>query len=267
MSATSEGSAEHKQPLSNVVPIAGIIGSLSAILIVITTSARASLDPLLFNFVFAAFSAIILGLVLFGFAWRPLSQRIRARLGESRLESVATVLLPDFSDVLDRFVELASTNYTTGIHRPIQSFQSFQLQPNAAHSPEQLQADGARKYLMQTLFSHYDRSINEPFAQLKSDLARSLKLSPRKFLLCHFAAEFFNLLWTYKTLFVDSYVEACKSVGIQSVPQNSREEYAKFATKFNQFVSSYSEFARKANRTLGERIFGVYIEDAAPLTA
>lgn len=256
---------EQRQPWGSLVPIAGIIGSLSAILIVTTTSARASLDPLIFNIIFIVFSAAILALLLYYFVWRPISPTVKFRLREGKLESASRAVLPDFRDIVDKFVPLASSSYTIGIHRPIQSFQAFQ--PDASRSPEQLRTDSAQKHLMQTLSGNYHLIIDQPASHLQGDIALVLKRKDKKFMLAHFAPEFFNLLWMYKSFFVNSYVQACKSVGVQNVPQNSREEYAQFMTKFNQFVSSYSDFAKKANRALGERVFGEHLEDAVPLTA
>jgi len=120
---------------------------------------------------------------------------------------------------------------------------------------------------MQRLSSNYDTVVHTPFIQLQSDIRQSLTRQSRKQLLRHFSAEFSNLLSVYKHLFIDSYFEACKRVGVDSVPYSSREEYTKFLTKYNQFGGSYVEFAKKTNRLTGDRVLGEYFEDATPLKA
>jgi hypothetical protein len=123
------------------------------------------------------------------------------------------------------------------------------------------------KYLMHELSRNYDTVIHTPFTQLQSDIRRTFGRQSRKQLLGHFAGEFSHLLSIYKSLFVDSYFEACKRVGVDSVPYRSREEYGKFLMKYNQFGASYVEFARSTNRIIRTRVLADYFEDGTPLKA
>jgi hypothetical protein len=258
---TTQDGVQQKQPPSGIFTIAAIIASMSGVLIVIITNARSYLDPLAFNAVVLAFASAILALITYHFILVPLRPRISTWRRESEQESAAARTLPDLRDIVDRFVELVSTDYSTAINRPIQSFAQQQAVPGIK-SPE---VHLREQYLMQALSSTYYTAMASPIAQLQSDLKHSSKRGGSRLLLAHFAAEFFNLLQVHKLVYVDSYVRACKTVGISNVPYVSKEEYTKFLTKYNQFVSSYTEFSRRANRRIGERLFGEYLENAVPL--
>jgi hypothetical protein len=122
MSTSPATEAEKKQPPS-LVYLATIIGSLSVVLIAILTNGRAFLEQLAFNVVIVIFSAAIFIVVAYGLVMSPLLPRIRGRLRENRQELIASEILPDLADLIDKFIEAASTQYTTGIHSAIQSFQ------------------------------------------------------------------------------------------------------------------------------------------------
>jgi len=258
---TTQDAAQQRQPASGIFAIAAIIGSMSAVLIAIVTTARSNLDSLAFNVVVVALASAILALFTYHFIIMPLRPRISTWRRESEQESAAAKTFPDFADIVDRFMELASTNYTTTIHRPIQSFAAQQPVPGIESSEEHLRV----QQLMQALSSNYYTVMASPVAQLLSDLKDISKRGGRRLLLAHFAAEFDNLLRVHKLVYVDAYVQACKRVGVSKVPYVSKEEYAKFLTKYNQFVSYYIDFCKRTNRRLRERLFAEYFENAVPL--
>lgn len=94
MSAASERSIQQKLSFSGTVSLATIVGSLTAVLIVILTSARGFLDPLVFNIVVVAFAAAILTLVAFHFVARPLSPLIQKSRRKAQQESIPAVYSP-----------------------------------------------------------------------------------------------------------------------------------------------------------------------------
>jgi hypothetical protein len=229
---------------------------------VILTNVRGFLDPLVFSVTVVLFSGAIFTVVMYGFVIGPLLPTIRRRLKERRQESIAVEFLSHLEDLINKFAEFASTKYAFGIHRAIQSFQ-------VTETPEHQDARQALlvevRFLTQTLLSNYSRLMSEPVDRLQSDMKQSLRVKGKRFLLTHFGEEFFNLARTYKNLFMNSYVESCKRVGIDSVSVQSREEYARLVGKYNQFVVSYRDFAKKVNALMGERTLGEYLEDATPL--
>jgi hypothetical protein len=121
---------------------------------------------------------------------------------------------------------------------------------------------------MQTLLGYHERLIESRIKEMEHAL-NHLKVGSRKFLFLHFAETFFDLIWDYSRVFVRSYVEASKRVGVDTVPRGSREAYAKFVPKFNLFVQSYAKFAKRVNGrmevTQSEVRVSTYIEDAPPL--
>ena len=121
---------------------------------------------------------------------------------------------------------------------------------------------------IQTLLGFHQALVDRPTNQIKSDL-ENLKGENNAFLFFHFACIFFDLIWNYSVVFVRSYVEASKKVGVENVSRGSKEAYLKFAPKFNLFVSSYMKFAKNVNRrmepTQDQRRIGQFIEDAPPL--
>jgi hypothetical protein len=258
---TTQDGVQQRQPPSGIFAIAAIIASISGVLIVIMTSARSYLDPLAFNVVVVALASAVLALFTYHFIIVPLRPRISTWRRESEQESAAARTLPEFEDIVDRFVELASTEYTTAVNRPIQSFAVQQGVPGIKFPEAYLM----EQHLMRALSSTYDRVMASPIAQLQFDLKHSSKRGGSRLLLAHFAAEFCNLIQVHKSLYVDSYVRACKTVGISNVSRVSKEEYTKFLTKYNQFVPSYIEFSKGANRRMGERLFAEYLENAVPL--
>jgi hypothetical protein len=257
VSESHEAEAKGKPSLS-----LGIIGPLVGLLMVILTNVRGFLDPFVFSLSVAVLSVAICTIAVYGFAISPLLPMIKRRLKERQQDNIASETLPRLADLVDKFAELASTRYAFGIHRAIQSFQ-------VAETPEHQDARQAMlaevRFLTQTLLSNYSRLMSEPVDRLQSDIKQSLRVRGKRFLLTHFGEDFFNLTRTYKSLFMNSYVESCKRVGIDSVSIQSREEYARLIGKYNQFVVSYRDFAKKVNALMGERTLGDYLEDATPL--
>jgi len=249
--------------MRNLAYVTAIVISMIGLIVVIL-NARGSLEPFVFNFVVAGLAAAILALLGFYFVVQPLRPRVEKWRRESREESVAAGIFPELADLVDSFFELASRDRTTGIHQAIRSFAE---QPDLGPTITVPEAYPREKYLMQELSSNYDTVIHTPFTQLQSDIRRTFGRQSRKQLLEHFAGEFSHLLSIYKRLFVDSYFEACRKVGVDSLPYRSREEYGKFLMKYNQFGASYVEFARNTNRMMGMRVLAEYFEDGTPLRA
>jgi hypothetical protein len=259
-----QGETQPRESMKSLAYVAAIVISMVTLLIAVISNARGSLDPFVFNLVVAGFGAAILALLGFYFVVQPLRPRVDKWRQESREESAAADILPKLADLVNGFFELASRDRTTGIH---QAMRSFSEQPDPRQTMTVPEAYPREKYLMQELASSYDTVIHTPFTQLQSDIRRSFGRPSRKQLLVHFAAEFSHLLSIYKRLFVDSYFEACRRVGVDSVPDRSREEYGMFLTKYTQFGASFVEFARDTNRRMGMRVLADYFEDGRPLKA
>lgn len=256
MSEVPESSTERKER-SGLVPLATIIASMAGLLIVIVTNARPYIDPILFSLLVAGFSAAILTLFTYYFVARPILPRIQRLQAESARKLAVREIFPDFADLVDRFVELAPTRYMVGIHRPIQSFRL------RSPGPELIASAAPHTQLMQTLLAIYHPIVDEPISLLQSDIGRSASMS--MFVLSHFASEFYNLLRIHRLGFVNLYIDACRKVGVDSVSYTSTTEYTKFLSKYNQFVASYLDFVRKANRQLGEKLFPEVLEEAPAL--
>lgn len=115
---TTQDGVQQRQPPSGIFTIAAIIASMSGVLIVIITNARSYLDPLAFNVVVVALASAILALFTYHFIIVPLRPRISTWRRESEQESAAARTFPEFKDIVDRFVELASADYTREPHTP-----------------------------------------------------------------------------------------------------------------------------------------------------
>ena len=119
------------------------------------------------------------------FLARPISPTVKKWRSAARQESTATRILPALGDLVDRFLELVSTNYATGIHRAIRSFAEQQAIP-----PLQLsQALVTEQHLMQALSINYHTIMDVPVAQLRSDVRDCPKRRGNKSFLVHFATE------------------------------------------------------------------------------
>ncbi len=255
MSVTSEAKTEQKTHASLVI---AIVGSLSIVFIALITNARPYLEPALFNLIVAGFAVAILGLVAFYFVVRPLSPII-AKWRRGRLhESVAAKLFPELENLVNRFSEIALSNYTIGINQAIRTFQVVSTDVDQAKIQ-------AARGSMELLTGFYHPVIDVRLDALKSDMEWSMRRKPRFFLFRHFLYEFWNLVWVYKLVFVNSYVQTCKRIGEDAVVGNSKEEYVKFLSKYSQFVVAFSELGKKANALVGEALFPYFVEDAIPL--
>ncbi len=254
--ATITDSSTQKKESSSIVPVAAIIGSLSTVLIVIITSARNIFDPYVFNSIVASFSAVIVGLIIYNFVAKPLAPIVAEKRRKTHLEATAERILPELAELMDRFVETASPRYLDGIFQAMQFF--------SVPTPQ----DQQMAMLMGRigfLTNSYQLVVDYPISELQRDVLRSVKVGGKYALLSHFSADLFQLLRVLEYTFVNSYFEACKTIGVDSVPEKSREAYAKFVVKYNGFVLSYVDFARRANKQLGSKVFIDTFQNAAPL--
>ena len=258
--AKQQGESEKKEGGKNLFYIFGIVVSLSGLFAIII-NVRASLDPLLFNFIVAGCGIAIFALLGFYFVVQPLQPRWNNWRRESRVEELSSEFLSELSQFVSQFEEVGTTKYQNGIHMALQSFRFRSL-------PDTPKERVVEENWMQTLLGFHQRLIDSPIDQIDDDLKR-LKVGSKKFLLLHFAGIFWNLLWTYRDVFVRHYVDASKRVRVENTPYDSKVAYAKFQPKFNEFILSYKKFARKVNQQMelgqDQRRVGEYIEDAPPL--
>jgi hypothetical protein len=259
MIPTFEASGQPKQTITSLVPLATIIGALTAVLIVILTNARTYLEPLVFNVVVTGFSITIIGLAAFYFVVKPLWPLLVRWQSRKSRDSVAVRLFPELANLAVRFAEISKSNYAVGIHQAIRSFQV--VRPLDA---DQHKVESARD-IMERLFGFHHNVIDVPVEALESAIESAMKGKSSFFVFSHFVYELWNLIWVYKIVFVNTYVETCKKIGEQSVADNSKEQYVKFASKYNQFAESFADFGKKANRMIGQKVMPEFVEDAGPL--
>lgn len=257
-----QADTDKKESKNNLFYVAAIVGPMLVVLIGIL-NARGSLDPLVFNTAVAGFTCAIFILLGFYLVVQPLRPKVERWHQESRREALSSEFLSQLGELVTQFGEVASSRYLNGIHVAIQSFRFTSLP-----SDPNLKEKGIEERWMQTLLGYHQTLVDSSIGQIDYEL-NHLKLGSKKFLLFHFAEIFRNLLWTYVSVFVRSYVEASKRVGLNNVPYTSKEAYAKFVPKFNQFISSYSKFAKNVNTRMelsqDQRGLGVYVEEAPPL--
>lgn len=258
--AHQQGEADKKSG-SNLFYIAAIVAPMLVVLIGVL-NVRGSLEPLLFNVAVGGFTFAIFTLLGFYFVVQPLQPRIKKWRQGSRHEKLSSKFLHELGELVTQFGELASTRYQNGIHTAFQLFQ-FPSPPNIPKRKE----EGIEERWMQTLLSYHQTVIDNPLDQMEFNLD-NLKLS-KKFLLLHFAQIFHHLIWTYQHVFVRSYVDSCRRVKGEKIPRNSKEAYAKFQPKFNMFISSYKQFAKKVNSQMrlapNQNRVDEYVEDAPPI--
>jgi hypothetical protein len=235
-----------------------VIGSLSVVLIAIVTQARAYLNFFVFNIIVGGCGIAILGLVAYYFIGRPIWPKIVRWRINNRRESIATRLFPELANLVDKFTEIAASNNLVTINQAIRSFQI--TQPNVDNQKAIVAQDR-----MGILMNAYHLVIDQPLGELKAGIDQTVNLRPSFPLFRHFFSELWYLVWAYKLVFVNQYVQTCRWVGEDAVRRDSRDEYSKFVSKYNQFATEFCDLGKKANQSVGELMFPDHIEDAIAL--
>jgi hypothetical protein len=221
---------------SKLGPLAGIIGALAGILIIIV-AAHASFPIYLYYGAVISLLVAIFSLLIFGFLAHPLYNFIKKRSEIRKHNALARKYFDEFAHFTDRFSEFLDQTKKDNI-------------PDALKKLWNNEAFRCVSFLstadFYNLFKCYKERLKR-FGRTKEDFALLVN-------------EFGTILNMYNEFCVCKPVKEIRAIGREKVDEDTKDNYKNQKGGYELFLRNYTDFGKKLKKEFGERIFRDYFE-------
>jgi len=220
---------------SKVGPLAGIIGALAGIFIIIV-AAHASFPIYLYYGAVISLLVAIFSLLIFGFLAHPLYNFINKRREIKKHNALAKKYFDTFERFTKKFGELLWESKTVNIPDALRDSQSSQEFRQVFY----LSAD--------VIFNHF-RDLLDCFKERRKRFDRTKE----DFILL--VNEFDIILNMYNEFYLCKPVKEIRGIGRDKFKESFKEDYKKFKGAYERFIGNYTDFEKELNEEFDKMVF------------
>jgi hypothetical protein len=235
------------------------IATLAGLLIIIV-NAHALFSELMFYGLVLTVMTIIVIVFVYAFLGERTARYVRGKMMKRERNRLSRAYFMEFSSLIDRFIPFADFgSIDRGTPRVLDSLRRS--------------AQGVEVRLIQSRIQIGAQILQSPISDFDERLCYLDECAGWNHwedinyeLLSNLAKEFENYVRLHKTLYIDFIVEMARDIGLDRVAQPAKRAYSEYRDDYNQFIISYTDFAKKTSSSArGFQVFDQNLQKASEL--